>query len=94
MIKQKLGKKIDGWIHIAFPFLFIRELNPNLLTVVGVLVSCIRRRDFHGRLVRLHLHDGLVLGHGLALGHHQADDLRLGDALTQIRKYEITRHRR
>ena len=40
MIKQKLGEKLDGWIHIAFPFLFIRELNPNLLTLVGVLVSC------------------------------------------------------
>lgn len=40
MIKQMLGKKIDGWVHIAFPFLFIRELNPNLLTMVGVLVSC------------------------------------------------------
>jgi len=40
VIKQKLGGKLDGWIHTAFPFLFKRELNPNLLTVVGVLVSC------------------------------------------------------
>ena len=40
MIKQKLGKKLDGWVHIVFPFLFKRELNPNLLTMIGVLVSC------------------------------------------------------
>jgi phosphatidylglycerophosphate synthase len=40
VIKQKLGLKIDGWIHSIFPFLFKRELNPNLLTMIGVLVSC------------------------------------------------------
>jgi CDP-diacylglycerol--glycerol-3-phosphate 3-phosphatidyltransferase len=40
VIKQKLGERLDGWIHIAFPFLFKRQLNPNLLTVVGVVVSC------------------------------------------------------
>jgi CDP-diacylglycerol--glycerol-3-phosphate 3-phosphatidyltransferase len=40
VIKQKLGEELDGWIHTAFPFLFKHELNPNLLTTVGVLVSC------------------------------------------------------
>ena len=40
MIKQKLGEKLDDWIHVVFPFLFKRELNPNLLTLAGVVVSC------------------------------------------------------
>lgn len=39
MIKAKLGGYIDGWIHAALPFLFKRSLNPNLLTVVGTLIS-------------------------------------------------------
>jgi phosphatidylglycerophosphate synthase len=39
MIKQKYGDRIDGWIHTAFPILFIRPLDPNLLTVVGTLGS-------------------------------------------------------
>jgi phosphatidylglycerophosphate synthase len=39
MIKQKYGDHIDGWIHTAFPFLFIRPLDPNLLTVIGTLGS-------------------------------------------------------
>ena len=39
MIKQKYGDRIDGWIHTAFPFLFIRPVNPNLLTLIGTLGS-------------------------------------------------------
>jgi phosphatidylglycerophosphate synthase len=39
MIKQKYGHRLDGWIHTAFPFLFIHPLNPNLLTCAGTLVS-------------------------------------------------------
>ena len=39
MIKQKFGDRLDGWIHTAFPFLFYRPLNPNLLTVIGALGS-------------------------------------------------------
>ncbi len=39
MIKEKLGKRLDDWIHRAFPFLFLRPLNPNALTVLGTLVS-------------------------------------------------------
>lgn len=39
MIKQKFGDRLDEWIHRAFPFLFLRPLNPNLLTAVGALGS-------------------------------------------------------
>jgi len=39
MIKQKLGDRRDGWIHTACPFLFVRPLNPNLLTVIGAIGS-------------------------------------------------------
>ena len=39
MIKQKFGDRLDGWIHTAFPFLFYRSLNPNLLTLFGALGS-------------------------------------------------------
>ena len=41
MIKQKLGDRIDGWIHTVFPFLFTRPLNPNSLTVVGAVGSLV-----------------------------------------------------
>jgi phosphatidylglycerophosphate synthase len=39
VIKEKLGHRIDGWIHQFFPFLFWRSVNPNLLTVVGMLIA-------------------------------------------------------
>jgi CDP-diacylglycerol--glycerol-3-phosphate 3-phosphatidyltransferase len=39
VIKEKLGKYLDRWIHAAFPFLFKRPVNPNLLTVLGAAVS-------------------------------------------------------
>lgn len=39
MIKEKLGHRIDGWIHMLFPFLFWRPLNPDAMTVVGTLVA-------------------------------------------------------
>jgi phosphatidylglycerophosphate synthase len=39
MIKQKYGDRIDDWIHAGFPFLFVRPLDPNLLTVIGTLGS-------------------------------------------------------
>lgn len=39
MIKEKLGKYLDDWIHAAFPFLFRRAVDPNLLTLVGTAVS-------------------------------------------------------
>jgi len=39
VIKEKLGHRIDGWIHSFFPFLFWRPINPDLLTVVGMVVA-------------------------------------------------------
>lgn len=39
MIKEKLGHRIDGWIHTLFPFLFWRPINPDLLTLVGMLIA-------------------------------------------------------
>lgn len=39
MIKEKLGHRIDGWVHRLFPFLFWRPLNPDALTVAGTLVA-------------------------------------------------------
>ena len=39
MIKEKLGHRIDGWVHALFPFLFWRPINPDAMTVVGTLVA-------------------------------------------------------
>jgi phosphatidylglycerophosphate synthase len=39
VIKSVVGERLDLLIHRLFPFLFIRRLNPNLLTVCGVIVS-------------------------------------------------------
>jgi CDP-diacylglycerol--glycerol-3-phosphate 3-phosphatidyltransferase len=39
VIKEKLGKHLDDWIHTAFPFLFKRALDPNALTLLGTAIS-------------------------------------------------------
>jgi CDP-diacylglycerol--glycerol-3-phosphate 3-phosphatidyltransferase len=39
VIKEKLGHRIDGWIHDLFPFLFWRPVNPNWLTLLGTLIA-------------------------------------------------------
>lgn len=39
MIKAKLGQDLDATIRRIFPFLFRRRIDPNLLSVLGVLVS-------------------------------------------------------
>ena len=39
MIKSVAGQRLDAVVHRLFPFLFVRRLNANALTVVGVLVS-------------------------------------------------------
>lgn len=39
MIKEKLGHRIDGWIHTIFPFLFWRPISPNWMTVAGTIVA-------------------------------------------------------
>ena len=46
MIKEKLGDRLDGWIHAALPFLFRRPMNPNFLTVTGALVSIVAALAF------------------------------------------------
>lgn len=38
MIKDKFGRELDRWVKTFAPFLFKREVNPNLLTVLGTLV--------------------------------------------------------
>ena len=38
MIKDKFGKDLDGWVKTFAPFLFKKEVSPNLLTVIGTLV--------------------------------------------------------
>jgi len=39
MIKAKLGDRLDAWLQALLPFLFQHRLNPNLLTILGTLVS-------------------------------------------------------
>ena len=39
MIKARFGDRLDGWLEAALPFLFRRPVNPNVLTVVGTLIS-------------------------------------------------------
>ena len=39
MIKAVVGQRLDLLIHRLFPFLFVRRLNPNALTVCGAVVS-------------------------------------------------------
>ncbi len=39
MIKEKLGHRIDDWVHRLFPFLFHRPISPDALTVLGTLVA-------------------------------------------------------
>jgi archaetidylinositol phosphate synthase len=46
MIKQKFGDRLDGWIHTAFPFLFVRPLDPNTLTVIGAVGSLVAGAAF------------------------------------------------
>jgi len=42
------GDRVDGWLHACFPFLFHRRVNPNLLTVIGALVSVLAAAAFAG----------------------------------------------
>lgn len=39
MIKERLGHRIDGWIHTLFPFLFWRRIHPDALTVLGTVIA-------------------------------------------------------
>jgi phosphatidylglycerophosphate synthase len=62
LLKAKLGADLDGAILRAFPFLFRRSLNPNLLSVLGVLVSLAGAAAF--ALGSLRLGALLILGGG------------------------------
>ena len=53
MIKEKLGHRIDGWVHRAFPFLFWRPINPDWLTLAGTLVAGASGLAFAGGEMRL-----------------------------------------
>jgi len=46
VIKAKFGKDLDAQIHRFFPFLFRRNLNPNLLSACGVVVSLLAALAF------------------------------------------------
>jgi phosphatidylglycerophosphate synthase len=39
VIKEKFGDRLDRVVHRLFPFLFWRPLNPNILSVLGAVVS-------------------------------------------------------
>jgi phosphatidylglycerophosphate synthase len=39
VVKSVFGDRVDGWLHAWLPFLFHRRVSPNLLTVVGTLIS-------------------------------------------------------
>jgi archaetidylinositol phosphate synthase len=39
VIKATLGRRADAALHRVFPFLFSRPLNPNQLSVLGVVIS-------------------------------------------------------
>ena len=51
-----------------------------------------RRREFHHRLVRLHLRQRLVLDDDVALLHFPGQELTLGDPLAHIREFELEGH--
>jgi len=46
VIKAKLGHQLDAIVKAVLPFLFRRRLNPNLLTVVGCLISLVAAAAF------------------------------------------------
>ena len=39
MIKSRFGERVAGVVHRLMPFLFRKRVNPNLLTVLGALIS-------------------------------------------------------
>ena len=46
MIKSLFGDHLDSWVHALFPFLFRWRMNPNLLTVLGTLLSLVGALSF------------------------------------------------
>ncbi len=43
------------------------------------------RRDFHGRFIRQHLHDGLILFHAVSLLDQPLNDLSFDNAFSDVR---------
>jgi len=41
VIKATFGDRLDAWVRRLLPFLFVRRLDPNALTVTGSLVSIV-----------------------------------------------------
>jgi phosphatidylglycerophosphate synthase len=39
VIKEKLGHRLDDWVHTLFPFLFWRSISPDVLTIIGTLIA-------------------------------------------------------
>jgi phosphatidylglycerophosphate synthase len=39
VIKEKFGGRIDAWVEAALPSLLRRPIDPNLLSILGVLIS-------------------------------------------------------
>jgi CDP-diacylglycerol--glycerol-3-phosphate 3-phosphatidyltransferase len=52
VIKSSVGERLDRWIHRLFPFLFLRRIDPDLLTVTGALVSALAAAAFVGGELR------------------------------------------
>lgn len=46
MIKEKWGHRVDDVVHALFPFLFIRRINPDWLTLGGAAVSLVAATQF------------------------------------------------
>lgn len=46
MIKSKFGDRVDDFVRRALPFVSRRRLNPNLLTVLGAIVSLVAAATF------------------------------------------------
>jgi CDP-diacylglycerol--glycerol-3-phosphate 3-phosphatidyltransferase len=46
VIKEKFGHKLDAWICGALPFLFKGRIDPNLLTILGAMLSLVAAAAF------------------------------------------------
>jgi len=82
VIKSIAGRRLDPLLHRLFPFLFVWRLNPNALTVIGVLVSLGAAVAFADGRPRLAA--GLVLFGGFfdlvdgVIARHQGTSSRFG----------------
>ena len=80
MIKSTMGEGLDDRIHRIFPFLFKRPLNPNLLSVLGLLVSLVGAAawsmgEFRGGLIFVLLGGFFDLVDGVVARHNGTSSL-------------------